>query len=74
MSHVTFDIANNLMDVHQQKADPWKVTLNDTGDETQAWGRLKRVPPHLQEDAFWVNCCHGISNVNIAVLISFHNK
>ena len=73
MSDVTFDIANNRMEVHQQKAEPWKVTLVDTGDETQTGGRLKRVAPYLQEDeAFCFTYGDGVSNVNIAELIAFH--
>jgi len=73
MSDVTFDIANNRMEVHQQKAEPWKVTLVDTGDETQTGGRLKRVAPYLQEDeAFCFTYGDGVSNVNITELIAFH--
>ena len=73
MSDVTFDMANNRMEVHQRKAEPWKVTLVDTGDETQTGGRLKRVAPYLQEDeAFCFTYGDGVSNVNIAELISFH--
>jgi glucose-1-phosphate cytidylyltransferase len=61
------------MEVHQQKAEPWKVTLVDTGDETQTGGRLKRVAPYLQEDdAFCFTYGDGVSNVNIAELIAFH--
>jgi len=73
MSDVTFDIANNRMEVHQQKAEPWKVTLVDTGDETQTGGRLKRVAPYLQEDeAFCFTYGDGVSNLNITELIAFH--
>ena len=73
MSDVTFDMANNRMEVHQQKAEPWKVTLVDTGDETQTGGRLKRVAPYLQdEEAFCFTYGDGVSNVNIAELIAFH--
>ena len=73
MSDVTFDIANNRMEVRQQKAEPWKVTLVDTGDETQTGGRLKRVAPYLQEDeAFCFTYGDGVSDVNITELIAFH--
>ena len=73
MSDVTFDIANNRMEVHQKKAEPWKVTLIDTGDETQTGGRLKRVAQYLQdEEAFCFTYGDGVSNVNIAELIAFH--
>jgi glucose-1-phosphate cytidylyltransferase len=75
MSDVTFDIANNRMEVHQQKAEPWKVTLVDTGIETQTGGRLKRVAPYLQDDeAFCFTYGDGLSNVNIAELITFHKE
>jgi len=48
MSDVTFDMSNNRMEVHQQKAEPWKVTLVDTGDDTLTGGRLKRVAQIIQ--------------------------
>lgn len=73
MSDVTFDMANNRMEVHQQKAEPWKVTLVDTGDETMTGGRLKRVAPYLNNDeAFCFTYGDGVSDVNISELISFH--
>lgn len=73
MSDVTFDMANNRMEVHQQKAEPWKVTLIDTGEETMTGGRLKRVAPYLQgEEVFCFTYGDGVSDVNIAELIAFH--
>lgn len=73
MSDVTFDMAKNQMEVHQQKAEPWKVTLVDTGDETQTGGRLKRVAPYLRdEEAFCFTYGDGVSDVNIADVIAFH--
>lgn len=73
MSDVTFDMANNRMEVHHQNAEPWKVTLIDTGDETQTGGRLRRVAPYLQnEEAFCFTYGDGVSDVNIAELIAFH--
>ena len=73
MSDVTFDMANNRMEVHQQKAEPWKVTLVDTGDETMTGGRLKRVAPYLQDEvAFCFTYGDGVSDVNITELIAFH--
>lgn len=73
MSDVTFDMVNNRMEVHQQKAEPWKVTLVDTGDETQTGGRLKRVTQYLQaEESFCFTYGDGVSDVNIGELISFH--
>ena len=73
MSDVTFDIANNEMQVHHRYAEPWKVTLVDTGDETMTGGRLKRVAPYLQdEEVFCLTYGDGISDVDITELIAFH--
>ena len=73
MSDVTFDMVNNKMEVHQRNAEPWKVTLVDTGEETMTGGRLKRVADYVRsEDAFCFTYGDGLSNVNIAELISFH--
>ena len=54
MSDVTFDISKNIMEVHQQKAEPWKITLIDTGDTTQTGGRLKRVYEYIKNEEFFV--------------------
>jgi glucose-1-phosphate cytidylyltransferase len=73
MSDVTFDMSKNTMDVHQRSAEPWRVTLVDTGETTMTGGRLKRVAEHLQgEDAFCLTYGDGVSNVNITELIAFH--
>jgi glucose-1-phosphate cytidylyltransferase len=73
MSDVTFDMSENRMTVHNQKAEPWKVTLVDTGDNTMTGGRLKRVAGYLQdEDIFCLTYGDGLSNVNITELIAFH--
>jgi glucose-1-phosphate cytidylyltransferase len=73
MSDVTFDMSKNTMDVHQRSAEPWRVTLVDTGETTMTGGRLKRVADHLQgEDAFCLTYGDGVSNVNITELIAFH--
>lgn len=73
MSDVTFDMVNNRMEVHQQYADPWRVTLVDTGEETMTGGRLKRVAPYLKdEEAFCFTYGDGVSDVNITELIAFH--
>ena len=75
MSDVTFDMSNNRMEVHQQKAEPWKVTLVDTGDQTMTGGRLKRVAQYLQnEEAFCFTYGDGVSDVNIAEVIAFHKQ
>ena len=75
MSDVTFDMENNKMEVHQQNAEPWRVTLIDTGDETQTGGRLKRVANYLKDDdAFCFTYGDGVADVNITSLIKFHRQ
>jgi len=72
-SDVTFDLAKNQMQVHQQKSEPWRVTLVDTGEETLTGGRLKRVADHLRgEDAFCFTYGDGISDLDITKQIAFH--
>jgi len=73
MSDVTFDMRDNSMQVLQQSAEPWRVTLIDTGEETMTGGRLRRVAPYVRdEEAFCFTYGDGVSNVNIAELIAFH--
>jgi len=74
MSDVTFDIKNNTMDVHKKSAEPWKVTLVDTGLETMTGGRLKKVEKYLDNDSFAFTYGDGISNVDISKLIDFHKS
>ena len=75
MSDVTFDLSRNNMEVHQRYAEPWKITLVDTGDETLTGGILKRVEQYLQdEDTFCFTYGDGLSDVNISSLIDFHHK
>jgi glucose-1-phosphate cytidylyltransferase len=75
MSDVTFDMASNQMQVHQQKAEPWRVTLIDTGDDTLTGGRLKRVAPYLQgETEFCFTYGDGVGDVDITALIEFHRQ
>ncbi|MFZ5864417.1 MAG: glucose-1-phosphate cytidylyltransferase [Thermodesulfobacteriota bacterium] len=74
MSDVTFDMAKNDMEVHQKHADPWRVTLVDTGDETQTGGRLRRVRDYLDEEDFAFTYGDGLSDVNIQDLTAFHRN
>ncbi len=75
MSDVTFDMASNQMEVHQRKAEPWRVTLVDTGDETLTGGRLKRVADYIRdEDEFCFTYGDGVSDVDIAASIAFHRR
>ncbi len=74
MSDVTFDMAANRMEVHQRHAEPWRVTLVDTGDDTQTGGRLKRVASYLQgEQAFCFTYGDGVADVDIRGSIEFHH-
>lgn len=73
MSDVTFDMSNNSMQVHQQNAEPWRVTLIDTGENTMTGGRLKRVAPYLEgESDFCFTYGDGVGDVDITNLIAFH--
>ena len=73
MSDVTFDMANNRMEVHHKHAEPWRVTLVDTGDGTLTGGRLKRVADYVKgDDAFCFTYGDGVSDVDISKLIAFH--
>lgn len=73
MSDVTFDMDKNKMQVHQRHAEPWKVTLVDTGDDTMTGGRIKRVGPYIHnEEAFCLTYGDGVGDVNISELIAFH--
>ena len=75
MSDVTFDMTNNSMQVHSGKAEPWRVTLVDTGEETMTGGRLKRVLPYIKdEDAFCMTYGDGVSDLNITELVAFHKS
>jgi glucose-1-phosphate cytidylyltransferase len=75
MSDVTFDMANNQMQVHEQHAEPWRVTLVDTGDDTLTGGRLKRVAPFVRdEQAFCFTYGDGIADVDITTEIAFHRQ
>ena len=75
MSDVTFDMSNNQMKVHQQKAEPWNVTLVHTGDETLTGGRLKRIAKYLEgEDAFCFTYGDGVADINISEQLEFHKQ
>ena len=74
MSDVTFDMANNQMEVHKRHAEPWRVTLVDTGEKTMTGGRLKRVRGFLDEDDFCFTYGDGIGDIDITSLINFHRR
>lgn len=72
MSDVTFDMRTNRMDVHAGNAEPWRVTLIDTGENTLTGGRLKRVRDHIGDETFCFTYGDGVSNINVTQLIQFH--
>ena len=75
MSDVTFNMGNNQMEVHQRKAEPWRVTLIDTGEETLTGGRLKRVANYVKdEEAFCFTYGDGLSDIDISREIEFHRQ
>ena len=75
LSDGTVALANNSMKVHQKNAEPWKVTLVDTGEETMTGGRLRRVAEYISnEDCFCMTYGDGLANINIAELINFHKQ
>ena len=75
MSDVTFDMADNSMVVHQRKAEPWKITLVDTGEQTQTGGRLKRVADHISgESIICFTYGDGIADVDIRAAVEFHRR
>ena len=71
-SDVTFHLAENRVDVHERKAEPWHVTLVDTGERTQTGGRLKRVRSYVGDEPFCMTYGDGLSDVDIGAAIRFH--
>ena len=75
MSDVTFNMKENQMEVHQERAEPWTVTLVDTGEKTMTGGRLKRVEQYIKnDDVFCLTYGDGVSDININKLIEHHKK
>lgn len=74
MSDVTFDIASNRLEVHEKYAEPWRVTLVDTGSHTMTGGRLKRVRPYLGDEPFCFTYGDGVADVDISKLVAFHRQ
>lgn len=73
-SDVTFDMARNKMEVHHKHAEPWRVTLVDTGEKTMTGGRLRRVRDYLEDNDFCFTYGDGLSDVNLTALMEFHQK
>ena len=73
-SDVTFDLANNRMEVHNNYAEPWKVTLVDTGLNTMTGGRVKRIQPYIGDEPFMLTYGDGVCNVDLKGLVEFHKS
>lgn len=74
MSDVTFDMRENKMEVHHNHAEPWRVTLVDTGEQSLTGGRLKRVADYLDDEPFCFTYGDGVSDIDISQLIAFHRQ
>jgi len=74
LADVTFNLADNSMEIHQSQAEDWKVTLVDTGQDTLTGGRLKRVAPYIGDDTFCLTYGDGVGDVNITASIAFHKS
>jgi glucose-1-phosphate cytidylyltransferase len=73
-SNLTVDLANNSLEIHATKSEPFKVTLVDTGLETNTAGRLKRIQPYVQGETFMLTYGDGVANINILDLLKFHKQ
>jgi glucose-1-phosphate cytidylyltransferase len=73
-SDVTIDLKNNQIEVHRSAAEPWRVTLVDTGEDTMTGGRVKRVRRHIGRETFCLTYGDGVSDVNITAAIQFHRE
>jgi glucose-1-phosphate cytidylyltransferase len=74
-SDITFDLSNNEMEVHDRRAEPWKITLVDTGEKTMTGGRLKSVSKYLENEKFFcMTYGDGLSNLDITKSIEFHKR
>lgn len=74
MSNVTFDMTQNRMEVHERYAEPWRVTLIDTGPDTLTGGRLKRVRDYVGDKTFCFTYGDGIADIDIGALVAFHHR
>ena len=71
-SDVTVDLRNNRIDFHNSQAEPWRVTLVDTGVNSMTGGRIKRIRQHIGDESFMLTYGDGLSNININQLVRFH--
>jgi len=73
-SDVTIDLKDNSIKIHDSQAEPWKVTLVDTGNDSMTGGRIKRIQPHIGNESFMLTYGDGVSNINIRELVEFHKN
>lgn len=73
-SDVTIDMSDNSIKVHDSQAEPWKITLVDTGNDSMTGGRIKRIRPHVGNEPFMLTYGDGVSDVNITELVKFHKS
>ncbi len=72
MSDVTFDMEQNRMEVHQKYVEPWRVTLVDTGIESNTGGRVKTIAPYIGDEPFMLTYGDGVADINIGALVNYH--
>lgn len=73
-SDVTIDLTKNSMEIHDSQAEPWKITLVDTGNESMTGGRIKRIQRHIGNEPFMLTYGDGVSNINLIELLKFHER
>src|SRR5882757_3847823 len=73
-SDVTIDLKNNSVEVHDSQAEPWKITLVDTGNESMTGGRIKRIQKHVENDTFMLTYGDGVGTIDIKKLVETHKK
>ena len=73
-SDITIDMSDNSIKVHDSHAEPWKITLVDTGNDSMTGGRIKRIQPHVGNEPFMLTYGDGVGNVNISELVKFHHS
>jgi len=71
-SDVTIDLKNNSIEVHESEAEPWKITLVDTGDGSMTGGRIKRIQKYVNNEPFMLTYGDGVGDINIAELVEYH--
>lgn len=71
-SDVTIDLSDNSVKIHDTQAEPWKITLVDTGNESMTGGRIKRIQPYINNEPFMLTYGDGVGNINIQDLVNYH--